>query len=140
MRALNAYRPQGISEQTWNLHTSKYAIFSHYKIMLQFIFHSFLSLVLFLKINLKKLFIFFYKKNIFNMKKKRFLCCIKFLPNKCLGFSTAKGELVRSILFPKPVNFKLKYDLIKCMGIFFCLGIPCMIYTAYCFTHFGVKL
>jgi hypothetical protein len=55
-----------------------------------------------------------------------------------LGFCTSKGELVRSILFPKPVNFKLKYDLIKCMGIFFCLGIPCMIYTAYCFSYYGV--
>ncbi|KFM56500.1 putative cation-transporting ATPase 13A3, partial [Stegodyphus mimosarum] len=46
------------------------------------------------------------------------------------GFSTAKGELVRAILFPKPVNFKLYTDLFKCMIIFFVLGIPPMIYTA----------
>ncbi|GIY03601.1 probable cation-transporting ATPase 13A4 [Caerostris extrusa] len=35
------------------------------------------------------------------------------------GFSTAKGELVRSILFPKPVALKLYSDLLKCMLIFF---------------------
>lgn len=45
------------------------------------------------------------------------------------GFSTAKGELVRAILFPKPVNFKLYSDLFKCMIIFFVLGIPPVIYT-----------
>ena len=49
-----------------------------------------------------------------------------------------KGELVRSILFPKAENFKLKYDLIKCMAIFIILGIPCMAYTAYRFYYFGV--
>lgn len=26
----------------------------------------------------------------------------------CLGFSTSKGELVRSIMFPKPVDFKFQ--------------------------------
>lgn len=28
----------------------------------------------------------------------------------CLGFSTAKGQLVRSILYPKPTDFKLYRD------------------------------
>ncbi|GFU47232.1 probable cation-transporting ATPase 13A4, partial [Nephila pilipes] len=37
------------------------------------------------------------------------------------GFSTSKGELVRSILFPKPVGLKLYSDLLKCMVIFFLL-------------------
>ncbi|KFM62153.1 putative cation-transporting ATPase 13A3, partial [Stegodyphus mimosarum] len=45
------------------------------------------------------------------------------------GFSTAKGELVRSILFPKPVKIQLDSDLLKCMGIFFILGIPPLIYA-----------
>ena len=49
------------------------------------------------------------------------------------GYSTAKGELVRSILFPRAVNFKLKRDYVKCMITFFLAGIPCMIYTAYVF-------
>lgn len=47
------------------------------------------------------------------------------------GYNTTKGELVRSILFPKMANFKLRKDYIKCMKLFFILGIPCMAYTAY---------
>ncbi|KAG8195088.1 hypothetical protein JTE90_029667 [Oedothorax gibbosus] len=46
------------------------------------------------------------------------------------GFSTSKGELVRAILFPKPINFKLYSELFKCMVLFFVLGIPPVIYTA----------
>ncbi|GFR31279.1 probable cation-transporting ATPase 13A3, partial [Trichonephila clavata] len=46
------------------------------------------------------------------------------------GFSTSKGELVRSILFPKPVGLKLYSDLLKCMVIFFLLGTVPVIYTA----------
>ncbi|XP_035227276.1 probable cation-transporting ATPase 13A3, partial [Stegodyphus dumicola] len=46
------------------------------------------------------------------------------------GFSTVKGELVRAILFPKPVKIKLDSDLLKCMAIFFLLGIPALIYAA----------
>ncbi|XP_055933126.1 polyamine-transporting ATPase 13A3-like [Argiope bruennichi] len=46
------------------------------------------------------------------------------------GFSTAKGELVRSILFPKPVALKLYSDLLKCMVIFFILGSIPVIYTS----------
>ncbi|XP_054723213.1 LOW QUALITY PROTEIN: polyamine-transporting ATPase 13A3-like, partial [Uloborus diversus] len=53
------------------------------------------------------------------------------------GFSTAKGELVRAILFPKPVNFKLYTDLFKCMIIFFVLGIPPMVYTAIIWIDLG---
>ncbi|GFR32870.1 probable cation-transporting ATPase 13A3, partial [Trichonephila clavata] len=41
-----------------------------------------------------------------------------------------KGELVRSILFPKPVGLKLYSDLLKCMVIFFLLGTVPVIYTA----------
>lgn len=47
------------------------------------------------------------------------------------GYATAKGELVRSILFPKNVNFRLRQDYIKCMMLFFVLGVPCMAYTAW---------
>ncbi|CAL1273355.1 unnamed protein product [Larinioides sclopetarius] len=46
------------------------------------------------------------------------------------GFSTAKGELVRSILFPKPVALKLYSDLLKCMIVFFILGSVPVIYTS----------
>jgi hypothetical protein len=33
-----------------------------------------------------------------------------------LAFSTAKGELVRSILYPKPVDFKFNTDTYKYVG------------------------
>uniref|UniRef100_A0A4W3I8D4 P-type ATPase A domain-containing protein n=1 Tax=Callorhinchus milii TaxID=7868 RepID=A0A4W3I8D4_CALMI len=45
------------------------------------------------------------------------------------GFSTAKGELVRSILYPKPMDFKLYQDAFRflmCLGVIAILG---MIYT-----------
>ncbi|GFT04338.1 probable cation-transporting ATPase 13A3, partial [Nephila pilipes] len=46
------------------------------------------------------------------------------------GFTTSKGELVRAILFPKPINFKLYSELFKCMVLFFVIGIPPVIYTS----------
>jgi predicted P-type ATPase len=49
------------------------------------------------------------------------------------GYSTSKGELVRTILFPKNVNMKLMKDYVKCMLLFFGLGIPCMAYTFFVF-------
>jgi len=45
------------------------------------------------------------------------------------GFMTSKGELVRSIMFPKPVDFKFSQDAFKFIGalaIIACIG---MIYT-----------
>ena len=33
-----------------------------------------------------------------------------------LAFGTAKGELVRSILYPKPVDFKFNTDTYKYVG------------------------
>ncbi|KAK8775011.1 hypothetical protein V5799_010458 [Amblyomma americanum] len=53
------------------------------------------------------------------------------------GFNTMKGELVRSILFPKPVHFKLHADVMKSMVIFLILGIPAMIYTGIIFSSLG---
>ncbi|GIY29215.1 probable cation-transporting ATPase 13A3 [Caerostris extrusa] len=46
-------------------------------------------------------------------------------------FSTSKGELVRAILFPKPIHFKLYSELFKCMVLFFVIGIPPIIYTTW---------
>ncbi|CAN7980624.1 unnamed protein product [Ixodes pacificus] len=51
------------------------------------------------------------------------------------SFSTMKGELVRTILFPKPVHFKLYSDVMKSMVIFLILGIPAMIYTGIVFKN-----
>lgn len=55
------------------------------------------------------------------------------------GYTTAKGELVRRILFPCAVNFKLKRDYVKCMITFFLCGIPCMAYTAYVFSELHAR-
>lgn len=55
------------------------------------------------------------------------------------GYSTAKGELVRAILFPKESNTLLNSDMVKCMQMFFILGIPCMCYTAWTFSTFNIK-
>ena len=45
------------------------------------------------------------------------------------GFSTAKGELVRSILFPKPVDFKFSQDAFKFIGVLALIAMVGMIYT-----------
>lgn len=55
------------------------------------------------------------------------------------GFSTVKGDLVRTILFPKPVNFKLYRELFVSMIIFLILGIPAMVYTAVVWHQLGVS-
>lgn len=55
------------------------------------------------------------------------------------GFSTAKGELARSILFPLTANNNLKRQLMKMSAIFFLIGIPCMAYTVYALSRFHVS-
>ncbi|KAM9316543.1 putative cation-transporting ATPase 13A4 [Gastrophryne carolinensis] len=46
------------------------------------------------------------------------------------GFNTAKGDLVRSILYPKPVNFKLHRDAIRFLMGLVALSLVAVIYTA----------
>lgn len=46
-----------------------------------------------------------------------------------LGFSTAKGELVRSILFPKPVDFKFNNDTYKFIGVLAGIAVVGFVYT-----------
>ena len=45
-----------------------------------------------------------------------------FLCHVFLGFATAKGSIVRSILFPKPVNLKFYTDSIKFILILAAIG------------------
>ncbi|XP_074447046.1 putative cation-transporting ATPase 13A5 isoform X2 [Larus michahellis] len=45
------------------------------------------------------------------------------------GFNTAKGDLVRSILYPKPVNFKLYRDAFKFIVGLCVIGVFGLIYT-----------
>ena len=45
-----------------------------------------------------------------------------------LGFNTAKGDLVRSILFPKPMGFQFYTDSIRFIGFLFFVAFIGMIY------------
>nr|CAI5860822.1 unnamed protein product [Callosobruchus analis] len=45
------------------------------------------------------------------------------------GYLTAKGELVRSILYPPPADFKFERDSYKFIGILSAIGIMGVIYT-----------
>ncbi|XP_040581274.1 polyamine-transporting ATPase 13A3 [Lepeophtheirus salmonis] len=47
------------------------------------------------------------------------------------GFSTAKGELVRSILYPKSVDFKFYRDSIKFIGVLFGIASVGIVYCLY---------
>ena len=58
----------------------------------------------------------------------------------CLGFYTSKGELVRSILYPKSTDFKLYKDGLLMCTISACLGVVTMIYTAIMYTLNQVSL
>ena len=46
-----------------------------------------------------------------------------------LGFMTAKGELVRSILYPPPVDFKFEQDSYKFIGFLAVLSLVGFSYT-----------
>ena len=49
------------------------------------------------------------------------------------GFNTSRGELVRSILFPRPVNFKFYRDSVRFIGVLFCIAALGMVTTViYC--------
>ncbi|XP_069328874.1 probable cation-transporting ATPase 13A5 [Eulemur rufifrons] len=45
------------------------------------------------------------------------------------GYNTAKGDLVRSILYPRPLNFKLYSDAFKFMMFLSCLGVVGFFYA-----------
>lgn len=55
------------------------------------------------------------------------------------GFNTAKGDLVRSILYPKPVNFKLYRDAFKFIVGLSAIGVFGLIYTVCVFVSHKVS-
>jgi hypothetical protein len=55
-----------------------------------------------------------------------------------LGFMTAKGELVRAILYPKSKNKMLQSDLLKNNIVFALLTIPAMMFTVFSFARLEV--
>ena len=52
---------------------------------------------------------------------------------------TTKGELVRSILFPPPLDFKFHRDFIKSIGVFLSMGLVGMSYSLYMWHRNGVS-
>ncbi|POI32970.1 hypothetical protein CIB84_003278 [Bambusicola thoracicus] len=51
------------------------------------------------------------------------------------GFNTAKGDLVRSILYPRPLNFQLYRDAFKFIVGLSAIGVLGLIYTVCVFTY-----
>ncbi|XP_037089766.1 LOW QUALITY PROTEIN: probable cation-transporting ATPase 13A3 [Pollicipes pollicipes] len=56
------------------------------------------------------------------------------------GFSTAKGELIRSILFPKPMGFKFYQDSMRFIGFLFLLSVSGLAYTVYLYVIRGASV
>ena len=56
------------------------------------------------------------------------------------GFSTSKGELVKSILYPKPMGFKFYQDSLKFILFLFCVAVIGMTYGIVILAKQGVKL
>ncbi|XP_034846625.1 probable cation-transporting ATPase 13A5 [Mirounga leonina] len=55
------------------------------------------------------------------------------------GYNTAKGDLVRSILYPRPLNFKLYNDAFKFIVFLACLGVVGFFYALGVYMYHGVS-
>ena len=51
---------------------------------------------------------------------------------------TSKGELIRAILFPKPIHFRFYADLIQVAILFLIFGLGGMIFSMYTWIRNGV--
>ena len=51
---------------------------------------------------------------------------------------TSKGELVRAILFPKPIHFRFYTDLVQVTVLFIVIGLGGMIFSVYTWIKNGV--
>ena len=56
-----------------------------------------------------------------------------------IGFMTTKGELVRSILFPPPLDFQFHRDFLKSIYVFLTLGLIGMAYSLTMWILNGVR-
>lgn len=63
------------------------------------------------------------------VKKNRWWKVFDFVFLSFTGFSTAKGDLVRSILYPKPVDFKFNRDTYLFVGVLGGIAALGFIYT-----------
>lgn len=55
------------------------------------------------------------------------------------GFSTMKGNLLRSILFPKPIAFQFFKDALMFVGVLSIFGLLGLVYTIYVFINVGAS-
>ena len=55
------------------------------------------------------------------------------------GFSTMKGNLLRSILFPKPIAFQFFRDALKFIAVLGFFAVIGLVYTIYIFIQFGAS-
>jgi len=56
------------------------------------------------------------------------------------GFHTAKGELIRSILFPRPMDFKFYRDSVRFIFVLFCIASVGMVYCVYLYVMRGAPI
>ncbi|XP_029472772.1 probable cation-transporting ATPase 13A4 [Rhinatrema bivittatum] len=56
------------------------------------------------------------------------------------GFNTAKGDLVKSILYPKPMNFKLHRDAFRFFMFLAVLSVAGTIYAVYVYAMAGISV
>ncbi|KAJ1355301.1 hypothetical protein KIN20_012642 [Parelaphostrongylus tenuis] len=56
------------------------------------------------------------------------------------AYSTLKGQLVRSIMYPKPVDFRFTKDLLKFVAFLFFIALFGFIYTIVVMVHRGASL
>ncbi|XP_070262658.1 probable cation-transporting ATPase 13A5 isoform X6 [Myotis yumanensis] len=56
------------------------------------------------------------------------------------GYNTAKGDLVRSILYPRPLNFKLYSDAFKFIVFLACIGVVGFFYALGVYMYHRVSL
>lgn len=53
------------------------------------------------------------------------------------GFNTSKGELIKSILFPRPIEFRFYEDSVKLISMLFVVAAMGIVYTVQIFTDRG---
>lgn len=56
------------------------------------------------------------------------------------GFNTSKGELVKSILFPRPIEFRFYEDSVKFVSLLFAVATMGMVYTIQLYKERGADL